>query len=119
MLTTVIRLLLLAFSLILVAKIIPGIAITGFLAALIAVIAISFVNMFIKPLVMILTLPINILTLGLFTIVINAALFGLAAYVVPGFSVGGFIPALFGSILFSILSMIINTAVPTQHLSPA
>ena len=97
-----------ALALILVAKMTPGVEISGFLAALIAAVVIGFINIFIKPVITILTLPINILTLGLFTLIINAVLFALAAVLVPGFSVGGFIPALVGSILFSILSMLIN-----------
>ncbi|NLF82902.1 MAG: phage holin family protein [Candidatus Gastranaerophilales bacterium] len=117
MFNAILKWLLLAFALILVDKIVPGIEVSGLLTALIAVAVIALVNMFIRPLIMVLTLPINVLTLGLFTIIINAALFGLAAYLVPGFSVDGFVPALLGSILFSLLSMIINSVV-TSRLSP-
>lgn len=117
MFNAILKWLLLAFALILVDKIVPGIEVSGLLTALIAVSVIALVNMFIRPLIMVLTLPINILTLGLFTIIINAVLFGLAAYLVPGFSVDGFVPALLGSILFSLLSMIINSVV-TSRLSP-
>ena len=110
MLNTLFRWILLALSLILVAKIVPGMAISGFFAALVAVVAIALVNIFIKPLAMFLTLPINILTFGLFTIVVNTILFGLAAFFVPGFSIGGFFPAFLGSILYSIMSLIVNMA---------
>ncbi|HSA07329.1 MAG TPA: phage holin family protein [Candidatus Gastranaerophilales bacterium] len=110
MLISIFRWIILALALILVAKIVPGIEIVGFLAALFAVAVISLVNIFIKPLIIFLTLPINILTLGLFTFIINAALFGLAAFLAPGFTVGGFFPAILGSVLFSIFSLIINLA---------
>jgi len=110
MIRTLIKWALFALALILIAKIVPGIAITGFVTALIAALVIGLVNILIKPIITILTLPINILTLGLFTFIINAALFALAAFFVPGFQIGGFIPALIGSILFSILSMLINAS---------
>ncbi len=110
MIRSVIKWFLFALALILIAKIVPGIIVESLKAALFAVIIIGLVNMFIKPIISFLTLPINLLTLGLFTLVINAALFALSAYFVPGFNVGGFVPALVGSILFSILSMIINAS---------
>lgn len=108
MLRSIIKWVFFALALILIAKIVPGIAISGFIAALIASLVIGVINLFIKPIIQILTLPINILTLGLFTLIINAVLFGLAAYLVPGFSISGFLPALIGSVLFSILSVLIN-----------
>lgn len=110
MLNNIIRLVLLALALLLVAWMIPGITINGFIAALVAAVVIGMVNFFIRPLVMILTIPINILTLGLFTFVVNALLFWLVGAVVPGFEVAGFLPALFGSIFLSFLSMMINWA---------
>lgn len=108
MLRSLIKWVLFALALMLIANIVPGIAIKGFVTALIATLVIGAVNMFIKPIINLLALPINLITLGLFTFVINAALFALSAYLVPGFQVGGIIPALLGSILFSILSMLIN-----------
>ena len=117
MLNSLFRWILLAFSLILVAKIVPGMEIAGFFAALVAVVAIALVNMFVKPLAMFLTLPINILTFGLFTVVVNAALLALAALFVPGFSIGGFFPAFLGSVLYSIMSLIVNMA--SGQLKPA
>lgn len=97
-----------AAALMFIAKIIPGIKINDFVTALGATFVIGLINIFIKPIISLLALPINIITLGLFTLIINALLFGLAAFVVPGFSVAGFFPALLGSILFSILSVLIN-----------
>ena len=98
-----------ALILMLVAWLIPGISIEGFGIALLAVLILGLVNMLIKPLLTILTLPINILTLGLFSLVINAAMFALAAWVLPGFEVASFWSALFGALLLSILSAIVNS----------
>lgn len=110
MIRAIIKWVLFAFALVFIAKIVPGIAISGFVTALVAALVIGLVNMFIKPIISFFALPITILSLGLFTLVINAALFALSAYFVPGFHIGGFIPALVGSILFSILSMLINAS---------
>lgn len=110
MFTAILRWILLALALILVAKIVPGMEISSFLAALFGVVIIALVNIILRPLILLLTLPINLLTLGLFTFVINAALFALAAFFAPGFNIGGFFPAFLGSILYSILSLVINLA---------
>ena len=85
--------------------IIPGIKIDNFTAAMIAAVVIALINTFIKPVLILLTLPINILTLGIFTLVINALLFMFAAYLVPGIEISGFWSALFGSLLISIFSI--------------
>lgn len=98
------RLLLVAFVLLLVAEFIPGIKVTGFYPALIAAIIIGLLNLFVKPIIFILTLPINILTLGLFTFVINASLFWFAGTFIEGFSVDNFWYALLGSIIVSLVS---------------
>lgn len=104
----IINWLLFAVSLLFIAWLIPGITIESFQAALLAALVVGLVNIFIRPLVVILTLPVTLLTLGLFIFIINAILFGLVAYLVPGFEVDGFFPALLGSILLSIISTIIN-----------
>lgn len=110
MLSMLTRWILLALSLLLVSTLTPGMEISGFFSALLAVVVIALVNIFIKPLVLFLTLPINIITFGLFTFIINAFLFGIAALLAPGFSLGGFFPALLGSVLYTLLSLIVNTA---------
>lgn len=115
MLNTVLRWVLLAIALLIVAWIVPGITITGFWPALVAALVIGLVNVFIRPLVMFLTLPINILTLGLFTFIINALLFMLVAAIVPGFVVTSFLSALIGSILLSILSVAVNWTTRTAE----
>lgn len=104
----ILRWILLALALLAVAAIVPGITITGFGTALIVALVIGLINIFIRPIVEILTLPINILTLGLFTFIINALLLWLTAAIVNGFDIAGFFAALLGSILLSIFSLIIN-----------
>ena len=100
----------LALSLIIlfVGWVVPGITISSFVTALIASIVIALVNLVIKPILVLLTLPINILTLGLFILVINALLFMFVAYLVPGVEVDGFWSAFFGALILSILSAGIN-----------
>lgn len=88
--------------LLLVANMIPGITIDNFATAMIAILVFGLINMFIRPVLLFFTFPINLLTLGLFTIFINAGLFMLGAYFVEGFHVDGFISALLGSSLLSI-----------------
>lgn len=97
----------LALSLIIlfVGWVVPGITISSFVTALIASIVIALVNLVIKPILVLLTLPINILTLGLFILVINALLFMFVAYLVPGVEVDGFWSAFWGALILSILSI--------------
>ena len=87
------------------AWLVPGIKLDGFLTAFVAAAVIAIVNISLKPMLNIITLPINVLSLGLFTLVINAILLMFVAYIVTGFEIDGFIPALFGSIIMSILSV--------------
>jgi putative membrane protein len=97
-----------ALAVMLVAYVVPGIHVDNFTAALIAAIMIAVVNTLVAPIIGLLALPVTILTLGLFGWVINAAMFGLAAYLVPGFSVDGFFPALIGSILLAIITGVLG-----------
>lgn len=101
---TVIHILIVAIGLLLVAELIPGIEVESFLVAIVAAFVLGVLNFFVRPLLILLTLPITLLTLGLFTFVINALLFLLAASILDGFFVAGFFPALFGSIVLSIIS---------------
>lgn len=87
----------------------PGVTLTGFWAALWTALFLGLVNAFIKPLLVLLTLPINIVTLGLFTFVINAALILLASSVVKGFFVEGFWVALLFSVILSLFNYLANT----------
>lgn len=86
---------------------IPG----GFFAALFAGAAIGFLNMFFKPVLLILTLPINIMSLGFFTFIINALMLKMASGVIPGFNVIGFWSAIFGAIVISIVNWFLNMVV--------
>lgn len=97
-----------ALALMLTAWLIPGITVSTIWAALLSCVIIAIINIFIKPVIQLLTLPINIVTIGLFTLVINAVLFMLAAWISPGVQVDGFLSALFGSAVYSILSMFIS-----------
>ena len=99
-----------AFSLVImfVAWLIPGINIENFWVAMIAAIVIALINAVIKPILMLLTLPINIMSLGIFTLVINAILFMFVAYVVPGIEVSGFVSAFLGSLLLAIFGAFIS-----------
>lgn len=94
----------LALAMMFVGWVVPGIVISNFVTAMIAAAVIALVNTFIKPILIFLTLPINILTLGIFILVINAILFMFVAYLVPGVEVNGFWSAFLGALLLSILS---------------
>ncbi len=97
-----------ALALMLTAWLIPGISVSSIWAAMLACVIIAIINIFIKPVLILLTLPVNIVTIGLFTLVINALLFMLAGWVAPGLEVSGFLSALFGSAVFSVLSLIVS-----------
>jgi putative membrane protein len=88
-----------------------GFKISGFEAALIASLILGIVNAFIRPIILICTLPINILTLGLFTFVINGVLLKVVAGVITGFTVGSYTTAIIASIVISIVSSIISSIV--------
>ena len=108
MLNTITRYILFAVAIIFTAWIIPGINVEGFFSAFFACIVIALVNIFIKPLVEFISLPVNFLTLGLFSFVINALMLMLAGKLTPGFEVDGFFSALLGSIILSFLAGLIN-----------
>ena len=95
-----------ALAIMVAAYLLPGVSLEGFFPALVAAVVIGLINTFIKPVLLILTLPINILTLGLFTLVINALLIMLASAIVPGFLVANFGWA----VLFSVVLFFINWA---------
>lgn len=94
-----------ALAIIFISWVVPGIEVSSFLNAMFVVVIIALINTFIKPLLQVITLPINLLTLGLFSLVINALLLMLAGYITPGFVVDGFLSALIGSILLSLLAL--------------
>lgn len=106
MLTLLARWIVNAAALLLVAYLYPGVQVAGFMHALVAALVLGLVNAIVRPLLVILTLPVTILTLGLFIFVINALLFWLVAEVVKGFNVTGFGAALIGSILYSLITLL-------------
>ena len=94
-----------ALALLLVAYFLPGIAVANFFpAAVVAALVLGLVNAFIRPLVKVLTLPLTCLTLGLFSLVINAVLFWAVAAFVEGFAVEGAVAALLGSLAYSLVT---------------
>jgi len=100
-----------ALAIFIVAKLVPGFLVDSFTTALIVALVLGILNALIKPIIVILTLPINILTLGLFTLVINAFLIWLAAQFVKGFTIEGFIPAIIAAILLWIINMVLHFVV--------
>ncbi|HQA95936.1 MAG TPA: phage holin family protein [Candidatus Colwellbacteria bacterium] len=98
-----------AVAIIIAAYVLPGVNVDGFLAALILAVVLGAINAFIKPIILFLTFPINIVTLGLFTLVINAALVILASYIVPGFSVASFWWAMLFSIVLSFVTTVFSS----------
>ncbi len=101
-----------AVALLVVAYILPGITVASFGSALIAALVLGLLNMLVKPVLVLLTLPITIVTLGLFLVVLNALLFWLAGSILRGFQVGGFWWAVGGAILYSIISGLLSRIIP-------
>lgn len=101
-----VRLLVSAFALWVASAIVSGFDIDGLGTLLLTALVLGFVNAIIRPILVILTLPITLLTLGLFLLVVNAATLGLTAWLIPGFSISGFLPALVGVIVISVASTI-------------
>jgi putative membrane protein len=91
-----------------VSKVVPGISVSGPMAALIAALAIGFINATLGALLKVLTFPLTLLTLGLFWFVINAAMLKLASALVPGFEVHGFAAALIGAVLLSLVNSLLH-----------
>lgn len=103
----IVRVLLTAIAVVLLAKLLPGVAVEGFTSAIVVAIVIGLLNVFIKPILVILTLPITVVTLGLFLLVINAGIILLADNFIDGFTVTGFWVALLFSLLLSFLQSIL------------
>ncbi|MFC2149112.1 phage holin family protein [Candidatus Auribacterota bacterium] len=110
------KLLINAVALIITAGMFKYIRIDGFGAAFIAAIVLALVNTFFKPFLVLLTLPINIMTFGLFMLLINALVLKLVSVMVSGFSVQGFWTALGGALVLSIVSGLLNVFLPTDRI---
>lgn len=106
----ILRWLLLSTALLMVAQWCPGVAVRSFGAAMLAALVLGLLNAVLRPLLIILTLPVTVITLGLFIFVINAVLFEVAGSVLKGFDVDGFGAALLGSLLYSFWALVIDVA---------
>jgi len=93
-----------ALIVIIASYILPGVHVAGFTTALLVALLLGFFNMLLKPILILLTLPITILTLGLFTVIINAIIVILVTYFVPGFTVDSF----WSAVLFSLVASLLN-----------
>ncbi|MEG4249997.1 phage holin family protein [Microcoleus sp. Pol10D4] len=110
-----------AVSLVITANIVPGMAVVSFPAAMLAAVVIGLVNAVVKPIITLLTLPLTVITLGLFLFVVNAISLSLASWLAAAFNIGfvvsGFWPALVGSIVLSFVSGLIGRFVNADTLS--
>jgi putative membrane protein len=106
----IVRWLLLAAALLLVAHLYPGVTVRSFGSAMIAAFVLGLLNTLLRPILVLLTLPVTLITLGLFLFVINALMFYFAASLLDGFHVNGFAAALIGSLIYSLCGMVIDVA---------
>jgi len=106
----IVRWLLSAVALLAVAHLYSGVVVTSFTSAMIAALVIGLLNTIVRPILVVLTLPITVVTLGLFLFVINAVMFWMAGSLLPGFAVHGFVAALIGSLIYSVIGMVIDLA---------
>ena len=104
--------------LMLVSTVLPGVEIAGLGTAMVATLVMGLVNMAVRPVLDFLTLPINFLTLGLFSFVVNAGMFALSAWLVPGFEVSNFWSALFGSLLMAVCTGLLANILSAQTPHP-
>jgi putative membrane protein len=104
-----IKWLILTVAVLLAAYMLEGIRVSGFLSAFLAAAVIAFLNIFFRPILLVLTLPVNILTLGLFTFLINALILKMASGVIPGFDVQGFWTAVLGALLISLVNWLLTS----------
>lgn len=103
------RFLIYFFSLLVVIQVMPGVQSTSLSSTLLAAFVLGFLNALLKPLLILLTIPINLLTLGLFTFIINGLILYMTSGLVPGFHIASFWSAFFGAIIFSIVHIITNS----------
>ncbi|MEF9996109.1 MAG: phage holin family protein [Burkholderiaceae bacterium] len=103
-----------AVALYLVTLVVPGVSVNDYLTAFVAAIVLSLINTLVKPVLILLTLPVTIVTLGLFLFVINALLFWFVGSILPGFAVAGFWSALGGAIVYSIFTWLFSLLLPAR-----
>lgn len=104
-----------AVALLALRYLLPSIQVDSFMAALVAALVLGLINAVIRPLLILLTLPVTLLTLGLFIFVINGLLFWFVGSFVPGFHVAGFWPGVFGAIIYSVISWALSAILLKTH----
>ena len=110
----IVRMLVTAVGLALAAWVVPGITVSGPGTLLLAALLMGIVNGFVRPVVIVLTLPLTLATFGLFLLVVNAGMFGLVAWMLSGFAVSGFLAALFGWIIVSVFAWLASWYIGPQ-----
>lgn len=118
MIVIIMRWLVITVAILLASMLIPGIQVDSLSTALIAAGVLGLINVFIKPVLIILTLPLNVLTLGLFSFIINAFLLKLVTWFVSGFEVSGFFAALLGALVISLVNWLTNRFIVTGGSGP-
>jgi putative membrane protein len=103
-----------ALALLAVTWLLPSIQLSGFGSALIAALGLGFINTLVRPVLALLTLPITVLTLGIFYLVLNGLLFWFAAALLPGFHVEGFVSALIGAVLYGVIAWALSALIPNS-----
>lgn len=98
-----------ALALMATAYVVPGFAVTDFTSAVLAAIVLGVVNTFIKPVLSLLTLPLTVVTLGLFAFVVNAVVLFIVSAVVPGLTIDGWVSAILGAVVLSVVSTVLTT----------
>lgn len=116
MVKLLVKWLLLASALLFTAYIYSGVEVRSFGAAMLAAFVIGLLNTFVRPVLVVLTLPVTLLTVGLFLFVINALMFWAAAEMLEGFRVHGFVAALVGSLIYSLIGLVIESALESLFL---
>ena len=102
-------------ALLVVAHVVTGVSLADWQTVFVAAVVLGLLNVFLRPLLIVLTLPVTIFSLGLFTLVINAALFYLAAFLVRGFHIEGFGEAFLAALVYSVVSFLLNIFVNTDR----
>ncbi|MBT9591577.1 MAG: phage holin family protein [Thiobacillus sp.] len=103
-----------ALALLAVTYLLPSIQVSGFGVALLAALVLGFINTLVRPVLAILTLPITLVTLGIFYLVLNGLLFWLASAFIPGFAVHGFASAVVGAMLYGVIAWALSALIPNN-----
>jgi putative membrane protein len=108
-----------AATMLLLSRVLPGFAVNGWTSALLAAVILALMNVIVKPVLFVLTLPFTIVTLGLFLFVLNAIVLWLTSLIVPGFRIHGFLSALIASLVLAFVGMIWKSATKSPARNPA